>query len=367
MPLPPLERIPSDVVALADYAPLARERMTDAAWAYLDGGAADESTLADNLAAFRRVRLAGRVLGDFDGANTRVELFGTTFDHPILLAPIALQKLAHPLGELASAQAAAALGAGMVVSTEASTTLEAIALAAPAPLWFQLYIQHDRDFTTGLVARAEAAGYRALVVTVDAPVAGMRDRERRAGFALPEGVAPVNLDGLRAPPPQVSAGPASLFDGPLPAAAPTWKDIEALVASTHLPVLLKGILRADDARRALDHGVAGIVVSNHGGRTLDTAPATLDALPGVVAAVAERVPVLLDGGIRRGTDVLKALALGARAVLVGRPYVHALAAAGAPGVAHVLHILRSEFEVAMMLAGCATPDRITRDVIWPGG
>ena len=366
--LPPLPSIPPDVVAVADYEGLARERMSASAWAYLEGGSADELTLADNVAAFRRVRLAGRVLADLAGGHTRLELFGDAYAHPILLAPVALQKLAHVQGELASALGASAMHAGMVVSTEASVTLEAIAGVARAPLWFQLYIQADRAFTLALVRRAEAAGYRALVVTVDAPVSGVRNREQRAGFAPPAGIEAVNLQGMRREPaPAVRAGDNAFFGSPLAAAAPTWKDIAWLAASTRLPIVLKGILAPADAERALEHGAAGIVVSNHGGRTLDSLPATLDALPAIARVVRGRVPLLLDGGIRRGSDVLKALALGASAVMIGRPYLHGLAAAGAPGVAHVLQILRAELEVAMALAGCRTLADIDEAVIWNAG
>ena len=237
--------------------------------------------------------------------------------------------------------------------------LEAVAQAvAPdpgrGPLWFQLYLQHDRGFTQALVQRAEAAGYEALVLTVDAPASGVRDRERRAGFRLPPGIAPVNLAGLP-PPPQAGlhSGQSALFDDLL-RHAPTWDDVAWLRSITRLPVLLKGILHPADARQALSAGVAGLIVSNHGGRTLDTAPPTATALPRVAEAVAGAVPVLVDGGIRRGTDVLKALALGASAVLVGRPAVWGLANAGAAGVAHVLRVLRDELEVAMALTGCAT-------------
>lgn len=357
---PPLARIPPQVACVDDYVPFARERIDPAAWAYLDGAAADGLTARDNVAAFARIRLRNRVLADLAGGHTRVELFGDSHDFPILLAPVAHQKLAHPDGELATALGASAMRAGMVASTESNATLEEIAGIARSPLWFQLYLQHDRDFTLALVRRAEAAGCRALVLTVDAPVNGVRNDEQRAGFLLPPGIEAANLRGLA---PQASAAVApgrSLFDSPLLAGAPGWRDVEWLRARTALPLLLKGVTRADDARRALDAGAAGLVVSNHGGRVLDTQVATVDALPAVVDAVQGRVPLLLDGGIRRGSDVFKALALGADAVLVGRPYLHALAAAGAPGVAHVLHLLRVELETTMALCGCRTLDDIDR-------
>lgn len=356
--------IPPGTVSLADYEAVARTRMDANAWAYLDGGGADELTLRWNREAYDRIRLEGRVLRDMSGATTQTELLGLQLPHPIIVAPVAHHKLAHPDGERATALGAAALGALMVVSTEANVTLEDVAHASVAPLWFQLYIQHDRDFTRALAERAAAANYRALVVTVDAAVNGVRNREQRAGFRLPQGLATVNLAGL-APHPMPQIGPVDspVFKGLLDGAA-TWRDIEALVASTSLPVLLKGIVSPRDALTALDCGVAGIVVSNHGGRTLDTLPATIEALPRVADAVAGRIPLIVDGGIRRGTDVLKALALGASAVMVGRPCIHGLAVGGAAGVAHVLSLLRAELEVAMALTGCASISEIDRAVIW---
>lgn len=356
--------IPPGTVSLADYEAAARTRMDANAWAYLSGGGADELTLHWNREAFDRIRLEGRVLRDMAGATTQTELLGLALPHPIMVAPVAHHRLAHPDGELATAAAASALGAVMVASTEANVTLEDIAHAATAPLWFQLYIQHDRAFTSALVARAEAAGYRALVVTVDAAVNGVRNREQRAGFRLPPGISTINLAGLapRAMPP---LGPAEspVFKGLLDN-APTWRDIETLVASTKLPVVLKGIMSPQDALTAIECGVAAIAVSNHGGRTLDTLPATIEALPRIADAVAGRVPLLVDGGIRRGTDVLKALALGARAVMIGRPCIHGLAVGGVAGVAHVLGLLRAELEVAMTLTGCASIADINRSVIW---
>lgn len=365
MPLAPLQQIPADIAAVGDYQAYARERMSEQAWAYLTGGAADELTLQDNRQAFDRLRLRSRVLQDLRGGNTRLRLFGQDYEHPIFVAPVAYQKLAHADGELACVLGASALRAGMVVSTQASIELETIAAQAQTPLWFQLYIQPDRDFTAALVRRAEAAGYRALVLTVDAPVSGIRNREQRAGFALPAGIEAVNLRGMR--PLAVSADPSAsslLLGGPLLNAAPTWADLDWLRAQTRLPILLKGILSAADAEQALAAGVDGLIVSNHGGRTLDGLPATIEALPEVAAAVQGRVPVLLDGGIRRGTDILKALALGADAVLVGRPCIFALAAAGAVGVAHVLQLLRAELEVAMALTGCADLASIGPQTIW---
>ena len=260
--------------------------------------------------------------------------------------------------------AASALNAVMIVSTQASVSLEEIAAAASSPLWFQLYIQPDRAFTEALVRRAEAAGYRALVLTVDAPVNGVRNREQRAGFVLPPDIQAVNLQGMRSPamPPPADNG-SLLLGGSLLAAAPTWADIRWLRSITRLPLLLKGVTAVEDACEALEQGVDGLVVSNHGGRTLDGMAASLDCLEPIAEALNGRLPLLFDGGIRRGTDILKALALGADAVLIGRPYIYGLAAAGAVGVAHVLQILRAEFEVAMALTGCRDLQAINPGVL----
>lgn len=355
-------------VSPADYEELAQARLDANAWAYVSGGAGDEHTVRANRAAWDTLCLQPRVLCRTAGGHTRRTLLGRTLTHPILLAPVAHQRLAHPDGELATAYAAAALGAGMVLSLQSNTPVEAVAQAMhgepeAGPLWMQLYPQADRGFWRELVQRAEAAGCEALVLTVDAPVSGARDRERRAHFRLPPGISAVHLAGrpLAAAPP-ASPGCSALFDDLLHA-APTWDDVDWLCGTTRLPVLLKGVMHPADAREARAHGVAGLIVSNHGGRTLDTAAPTARVLPGVVAAVQGHLPVLVDGGIRRGTDVFKALALGASAVLVGRPQVWALAAAGAHGVAHLLRLLRDELEIAMALCGCATLDAITPELL----
>ncbi|WP_439587070.1 alpha-hydroxy acid oxidase [Hydrogenophaga sp.] len=351
--------LPSGLATLADHEHQARETLDEKTWAYLFGAAADELTHGRNLEAWRELALLPRVLRPLAGGHTRIELFGHERPHPILVAPMAYHRLAHPEGELATALAAAALGAGLVVSTQASCRLEDVAgTFLPGtdrgPLWFQLYLQPDRAFTRDLVRRAEAAGYEALVLTVDAPVQGARDRERRTGFRLPAGVRAVNLDGMRLPPsPTLGPTQSALFDDLL-LHAPTWEDVSWLRSITRLPVLLKGVLHAEDAALAIEHGASGLIVSNHGGRTLDTAITTAAALPALAQTVQGRVPLLVDGGIRRGTDVLKAMALGASAVLVGRPVLHGLANAGAQGVAHVLRLLRDELEIAMALTGCRT-------------
>jgi len=356
--------IPPGVVALDDYEALARERLSAQAWGYYAGGAADEITIRWNREAFERVRLAPRVLTTFKGGGTGLTLFGQRFDHPILLAPAAHHALAVPEGELATVVGAGGARAGMVVSTESDVTLEEIARAASSPLWFQLYIQHDRGFTAELVRRAEAAGYGALVVTVDAPIHSLRNREQRAGYHPPKLSQHANLRGLHTTHnAEAPLGQSLMFRGFLDVTA-RWDDIAWLRSITSLPILLKGILHPDDAETAIAHGVDGLIVSNHGGRVLDTVPASLDALPAVVRRVEGRVPVLMDGGIRRGTDALKALALGASAVLIGRPYLYGLAVAGPAGVAHVLHLLRCELEIAMVLTGCASLAEIGPQVIW---
>ncbi len=351
---------------LADYEALARARLGAAIWTYLASGAGDELTLRWNREAYDRLRLMPRALADFSKASTQLHLLGLPLDHPILLAPVAYHRLFHPEGEVATAMGAGAVRAPLVVSTQASMGLEEIRSASRGLLWFQLYIQHDWGFTADLVARAEAAGYGALVVTVDAPVS-LRTREQRAGFALPPGIEAVNLRGL---PPAPSGNGTGIGGSPLFGSgrpdAPLWGDIVRLRALTKLPILLKGILSPDDALRAHAEGADGLIVSNHGGRVLDTVPATLEALPAVLAAIDGRIPVLVDGGIRRGTDILKAMALGAAAVLVGRPYVHGLTVAGAAGVAHVVHLLRAELEVAMALTGHASLEAVSARALFEG-
>lgn len=367
--VPSVDRLPEGLATLADHEARARARLDDNAWAYFSGGAGDEITLRANRAAWDGLALHPRVLRPLAGGHTRLELLGRELAHPILLAPVAYQRMAHADGELATAHAAAALGAGLVLSTQASTPLETIAAAIGhepqrGPLWFQLYLQHDRGFTRELVQRAESAGYEALVLTVDAPTSGARDRERRAGFQVPPHAVAVNLKALPAPPLRpLVPGQSALFDGLLHH-APGWHDVQWLQSITRLPVLLKGVAHHADARQAAALQVAGLIVSNHGGRTLDTVPPTAALLPAIVHAVDGAMPVLVDGGIRRGTDVLKALALGARAVLVGRPAVWGLANAGAVGVAHVLRLLRDELEIAMALSGCATLADCGPQLLW---
>lgn len=364
-PLPPLAQIPPQIVAAADYLPFAQARVDEATWAWLSGGTGDEQTLRDNRDAYARLRLNARALADLRGGDTRLQLLGQTLEHPILVAPIAYQRLLHADGERATALGASALRAPMVVSHHASTRLEEIAAIAQSPLWLQLYLDGDRGQTLELLRRAEAASIRAIVVTVDTPVSGVRNREQRAGFALPAHITAANLDPRHEQAPTVARpGESPVFASDLPKRMPTWSELAWLRDQARLPLVIKGIAHPDDAAKAEAAGMDALVVSNHGGRALDGAPASIDALP----AIADRVtlPLLLDGGIWRGNDILKAIALGARAVLVGRSCMAGLAAAGAVGVAHVLHILRTELEMAMVLTGCRDLAAIDRGVIRAG-
>lgn len=329
---------------IADYRRAAEAAMGPATAAWLNGGAGDEITLRRNEAAFDALPLLPRVLRDTGACDTSLTLLGAPLDHPILVAPMAWQRLLHPQAERALAAGAAAQGARMVLSAQSTTPLAEARRAGASCEWFQLYWL-GREGTLALARRAAEAGYGALMLTVDAPVAGQRPREIRAGFALPPGLAPVNLAGL--------PGPMGGSLAQVMAAAPRWADLEWLCAAAPLPVLAKGILHPADAARAVAAGAAGVVVSNHGGRVLDGLPAAIEALPAVVSVLAGRAPVLVDGGIRRGTDVLRGLALGADAVMVGRPVAWGLAMAGAMGVAHVLRLLRDELRIALALGGCA--------------
>ena len=348
-------------VNVSDFEAIARERMTPSAYDYYAGGAEDEVTLAENREAFRRIALRPRVLTGTATVTTNIDLLGITLPYPIALAPTAFNKLGHPDGEAAAARAAGNAGTMMCCSTVSSTAIEDVAAAATGPLWFQLYVYRDRDVTRDLVQRADACGCRAIVLTVDTPQLGRRERDMRTGFSLPADIGVRNLERYGTPEALRWAQTATfgeyihkLFDPSL-----TWEAVSWLRSVTRLPVAIKGILTAEDARLAIDHGASAIWVSNHGGRQLDGAIATIDALPPIVASVAGRVPVLLDGGIRRGTDVFKALALGANAVSIGRAYLWGLAADGEAGVSRVLEILRGELELTMAPAGCRTIEEIS--------
>jgi 4-hydroxymandelate oxidase len=349
-----------DILSLFEFEERARESMTAMAYEFVASGAADEHTLRWNREAFDRIRLRPRVLRDVATVDTRVALLGRDLAFPILLAPTAYHRVLHPEGELETARGAAAAGVTWVVSMSTTTAIGDIARVATSPLWFQLYFQSDPGFTRDVVRQAEEAGCEALCLTVDSPIIGPRNRQARARFRLPPDVATPHLY-------DIGHRKQEIMD-PRRVAA-TWKDVEWLRACTKLPVVLKGILDPDDAELAIQSGAAGIVVSNHGGRNLDTAPAAIEALPEVADRVHGRIPLLVDGGIRRGTDVLKAIALGAAAVLIGRPYCYALSVAGGDGVCRVVEILRTELEAAMMLSGVAAIRAINRSIFWdhPGG
>ncbi len=334
-------------VNLFDYEPLAQARMEPGAWNYFQSGSDDEVTLRENRAALERIRLRPRVLVDVSACDTKTTVLGTPIDAPIMVSPSAFHCLAHPEGECATAAGTGAAGALMVASTSSTRSMEEIAAAASGPLWFQLYV-HDRPRTQALVERAARAGYRALVVTVDAPYWGHKERSIRMGFALPPTMRKANF--IDSPP--IDADPSM-----------TWETIDWLRSITSLPIVLKGILTGEDAELAMRHHVAGIIVSNHGGRQLDGSVASIDALPEVVEAVGSRAEVYIDSGIRRGTDVLKALALGARAALLCRPILWALAADGAQGVEQAIGLLRKELELAMALSGRPTIADIDRSLI----
>lgn len=358
---------PGEARCAADYERLAPDFLAPATWAWLAGGSGEERCLRESRAAFARWRIVNRVLGDLGGGHTRVELLRRPLAHPFLLAPVAAQRLLHPEGEGACARAGGALGGGIVLSTLSSLPLEEVATAAGAGVrWFQLYFQPQREVTLDLVRRAEAAGFSALVVTLDVPVQPAGRRALEAGFVMPAEGGAGSLARYAPPPRRTLASSDSIVFQGLMADAPTWADLEWLLAQTRLPVLAKGVAHPADVRRLRGLGVAGIVVSGHGGRALDELPAPLDLLPAVRAAAGADATVLLDGGVRSGADAFKALALGADAVLVGRPALYALAVAGASGVAHLLRLLRDELEVTMALAGCPTLADINGDMLWRG-
>jgi 4-hydroxymandelate oxidase len=354
---------------LTDFETAASRAVDPAAWGYLNGAASDELTLRENRRGWDEIALRYRTMVDVSVRGMAATVLGTPTSMPILVAPTAMQKLAHADGECGMARAAAAAGTIMVVSSTATTGLEEVAAASEAAKWFQVYLYRDRGSSEALVRRAVAAGYRALVLTVDAPVLGRRERDIRSGFTLPQGLTIANaaeaqMEVVPGATPDAS-GLMHHFRG-LHDPALTPRDISWLRDVSGLPVVVKGVVRGDDARRAVDHGATGVIVSNHGGRQLDTAVATARALGEVVDAVGDRAEVLVDGGVRRGTDVLKAIALGARAVLVGRPPVWGLAAGGSEGARRVLELLRDELDVAMALAGCRQLSDITQDLIWRG-
>lgn len=345
-----------DWINVADAERAAAARLEAGVRGYFDGGAGDELTLRENVAAWSAWRLRPRVLVDTAAVSTATKLLGKPLASPILVAPVAFQRLVDPEGELASARAAAAAGAVFCLSTLANAAPSELATMPRGRRWFQLYRFRDQGLNRALVAEAEAAGFEAIVLTVDGPPAGNRERDLRSGFRVP---AEVTI-------PSVAAAlgverPISVFEAfDLMTRSATWADLAALASETSLPVLVKGVLTAEDAALAVEHGAAGVVVSNHGGRQLDRSPATAEVLAEIVDAIDSRLPVLVDGGIRRGVDVATALALGADAVLVGRPVLWGLAGGGQAGVEKVLELLRAELELALALCGCDSPIALSR-------
>lgn len=358
------DELPSRLIDLKE---LARGRMESGAFDYYAGAAEDERTLAANRADFDRVEFRPRVLVDVSEIDTSIDLLGIRLPSPICIAPTAFQKLAHSDGEIATAAAAARRGHLMLASTMATTTVEDIAKQA-GPLWLQLYVFKDRAISERLVRRAEAAGCTGICLTVDTPIQGKRERDARNRFRLPDGLSVANFEGsIQGDLIGTGGGSAldnfihSQFDPSI-----SWKDVAWLRSLTELPLILKGVAHPEDARIAVEEGVHGIVVSNHGGRQLDGAQSTIAALPDVVGAVQGRLPVLIDGGIRRGRHAAAALALGASAVLLGRPILWGLAAAGRAGVGHVLDVMDDELRRTMGLLGVTRVSDLSPDVLAPG-
>jgi len=355
-----------NLVSVFDYEAAAREKLPRTAYDYYRSGANDELTLHENHAAYERIKLKPKVLIDTSKRDLTTTVLGQTLSMPIMVAPTAFHRMAHPEGEVATARAAGKAGALMMLSTLSTSSIEEVLPEATGPVWFQLYVYKDREATLSLVERAVSQGCSAIALTVDAQVWGRRERDIKNRFRLPKGLSIKNLMPAGKgdfPDEKADSGLAAYvtwqFDQTL-----TWKDIDWLCSKANVPVLLKGVLHPDDARRAADHGAAGIIVSNHGARQLDTVPATIEALPDLVEAVDGKLEVLIDGGIRRGTDVFKAIALGAKAVGVGRPIIWGLAVDGEQGAKRVIDIVRKDFELTMRLCGCATLEDITKDLLF---
>jgi (S)-2-hydroxy-acid oxidase len=353
------------VVNVSDFEEIARGKLKKPVFDFIAGGAEDEVSLARNLSAWGRYQLLPRVLVDVRNVDASIELLGVEMPFPLLLAPVAYQRLVDDEGEKATARAAAAAGVTMVLSTMATCAIEEVAAAADGPKWFQLYVNSDRKVTQRMVERAENAGFRALCLTVDVPYLGRRERDIYNKLQFADEIIPKNYEGM------IDVGPyesgatlaeqaAGLIDPGL-----TWECVDWLRSITTMPVLVKGVLAAADAKLAVEHGAAAVIVSNHGGRQLDSVVAPVEVLEEVVGAVAGRVPVLVDGGVRRGTDIVKALALGASAVLIGRPYVWGLASRAEKGVGQVIEMLREEFRLAMALCGCRKVGEISRALVRP--
>jgi isopentenyl diphosphate isomerase/L-lactate dehydrogenase-like FMN-dependent dehydrogenase len=350
----------SELVNVSDYFERAAATVDPKVWCYFEGGAGDEVTLRANVASYRRWQLRPRMLVDVAAVSAATTVLGTPVSMPLLVAPFAMQRLLHPDGEVATARAAVAAGTVICVSTITSSTHEEIAEAAgAAPRWLQLYVLRDRQRTLDHIAEARECGYSAIALTVDVPFLGRRERDLRLGFELPPDLPVPYVKGKD---PNVAMTFAQQFQM---SPSVTWRDLEWIASESGMPVILKGILTREDAALALEHGADAIIVSNHGGRQLDGVAASLDALPEVVEVVDGRCEVYVDGGVRRGTDVLKALALGARAALTGRAIASGLAVGGEAGVRDVLTLLHDEIELGLALLGCTSPAEVTRSHVEP--
>jgi 4-hydroxymandelate oxidase len=356
-----------DLVNLFDFEREALAKLPAGTRDYYAGGAADEITLRENRAAWDRLALHYRVLRDVARRNLSTQVLGLDLDWPVMIAPTAYHQMAHADGELATARAAAGCGTAMVLSTLSNYSMEQVAREAKRGWWFQLYVYRDRAITRDLIERAVAAGCGAIAVTVDAPVGARRERDVRNAFFYPPELPASNLlpAGDKYGRPEAAQGGFIGYVNAMFEPALDFRALEWLCATSKVPVLVKGVVRADDAVRAVEHGARGVIVSNHGGRQLDTAPATASVLPRIAAAVGDKAAVLVDGGVRRGTDIVKALALGASAALIGRPVLWGLAVGGEAGVRRVLDLLRAEFDVALALSGCQSAQDIPRDIVGP--
>jgi len=351
---------------VADYARAARAKLSKEVCDYIEGGALDEITLRENTTSWERLKLYYHVLAGVGTRDTRTTVLGQKISMPIAISPTAFLKLICAEGEIAAARAAKAAGTLFVLSSLSNTAMELMLAEAASPRWFQLYMYKDREITFELVTRAEAAGAEAIVLTVDAPGLGARERDIRNSFTLPDGLAVENLTPLgKGTMPRVSGSGLAAYVRDNFKSNLSFDDLDWLCDCTRLPVVVKGVCRGDDARRAAEHCAKALIVSNHGGRQLDTAPATSEVLPHVVEAAGDLCEIYVDGGIRRGSDVLKAIALGARAVLVGRPILWGLCVAGEQGAVDVLEILRRELDEAMLLCGCTTLGDINRSLLAP--
>tara|TARA_B100000686_G_C16794716_1_gene981446 strand:- start:1609 stop:2691 length:1083 start_codon:yes stop_codon:yes gene_type:complete len=352
-------------INLNEFEGLAKSLLDKPAYDYYSSGANDEITLLENLQAYKRIRLYPRILVDVENRDMSTTVLGTKISMPIMIAPTAFHKLACAGGELSTAKAAYNNQTIMVLSSLSTTSPEDVAASTDASLWFQLYIYKDRELTKSVIQRVEQLGYKALCITVDAPLLGRREKDVHNRFSLPDDMTIATVGDYLEKEMAESARNSSLnvYFASLLDQSVTWKDVEWIRSISNLPIILKGVHRRDDAIKAAEYGFDGIIVSNHGARQLDTVPATIDLLPAISESVGDKLEIFLDGGIRRGTDVIKAMALGAKAVLIGRPILWGLAVNGSEGASKVLQLIREETDLAMALCGISNISEITRDII----